>query len=194
MKKVIAVFSCLAMFSCASNKVQKDRDPAQTGNLGSFKTFKGTPLYNECQLNLVDLSEQKVIHEATIATFENSASIPVLDKESKVVGFAQKGKNWGTSSVCQSNRTLSKNIFRESKKSALDYCFKMNDTDSDDVNGAYAEIYLVRLSFSKGALPSTAPIAYLNRDNPLKINGQGEGSVVVEDRYQLNAKCSLKSY
>lgn len=193
MKKIIIAISCLVVFSCASNRSKEDRIPAQTGNLGSFKTFNGTPLYNSCHLSLIDLSQQKIIHETDIATFENSSSVPVLDQENKVVGVAQKGKNWGTSSVCQSNRTSAKNVFRESKKSALDYCFKMNDTDSDDINGAYAEIYLVRLSLQKGIVPSTAPISYLNRDKPLVINGQGEGSVVVEDKYQLNAKCTLNN-
>jgi len=191
MKKIMIALSCIAAFSCASSKVEETRTPAQTANFGTFKNFKGTPLYNGCHVTLVDLATQQTIHEADISTFESVGSIPVLNHEDKVVGLEKKGRSWGTASACYSSRTANKNIFRESKKTALDYCFIMNDADSEDVNSAYAEIALVRRSAKKDEFVASAPMAYLNRDNTLKIMGQGEGSVVIEDKYQLTAKCAL---
>lgn len=38
MKKVIIVLSCMTALSCASNKVEETRSPAQTGNVGTFVT------------------------------------------------------------------------------------------------------------------------------------------------------------
>ncbi len=205
MKKIILVISCIAIFSCAShapneaeiaqvsNKVGDSRDPAQVANFGTFKTFKGTPLYNSCHITLVDLNKQQAIHEAHISTFESVGAVPVLDRDDKVVGAAKTGKHWGTSSTCFSSRTASKNVFRETKTTALDYCFKMNDADSEDINSAYAEIALVRLFLQKGSPLSASQMVYLNQDNTLKINGQGEGSVVVEGKYRLSAKCALSN-
>lgn len=73
MKKVIILLICISIFSCASNKIDESRVPAQVANVGTFKT---TPLplnakgigyaslrYKEKLLKITNLTNVSVMKE-----------------------------------------------------------------------------------------------------------------------------------
>lgn len=172
MKKIMIALSCLTAFSCAANKVEENRKPAQIGNIGTFKTFSGNPLTNRCLVIIQELPSHEILHDAVITTFEE-----------------KKPMQWGTASSCLGSRESGPSqVFKDSKNTVIDFCFKMSDAHTGDIDSGYAEVYVVRRTLQKGIPLATSPMEYLNKENPIIINGRGHSNLAI-GKFKYKVQC-----
>ncbi len=78
-----------------------------------------------------------------------------------------------------------KNIFKDGK-SFIDLCYKIGNGVSLDRDG-HAEFYLV-----KRPLKDIFLFGYLNRDNPLVLNGTEQKNQKINKHFELDANCENK--
>lgn len=101
MKKVIIVVSCLTALSCASNKTQENRHPAQIGNVGTFSTSVDN--WKSTVLKSVEPYYEKRTDGAKVIRNIKSAFI-AIDK----VRAKYKGDRNGCDSLSKDTRDLIK--------------------------------------------------------------------------------------